>query len=225
MIMWQIFQGDVPVSSTKNLFWSEGRGTKCRPKFSTHPFFMPLLKDSFSHSSIHSFTHSLIHSFIQSVSQSFIYSAIRSVIPAVIQSFIHSFIHACMHTFIHSLLQAFTHSCIHSFMRACIHSYVPPFFLPRHPVIGSSMLSFMCSFIHWLAYSSFSHSLMEVIIPYVPSHLSCIYFKPCLSSNHFFHPLLLYVLFHPVLLLFVRSFIHPLADAYAQSFVCFNYIV
>ena len=73
MIIWQIFQGDVSVSSTKNLFWSEGRGTKCRPKFSTHPFFMPLLKDSFSHSSIHSCTHSFIYSLIHSVIHLFRY--------------------------------------------------------------------------------------------------------------------------------------------------------
>lgn len=128
---------------------------------------------------------------------------IRSLTPPGIYSFMHSFIHARMHSFLCSSFlppQTSSHWVIHVVIYVFIHSLTCLFVLQ--------------SFTH-----GGDHPLRTQ--PFVMHFFS----KHVFSSNHFFHPLLLYVLFHPVLLLFVRSFIHPLADAYAQSFVCFNFIV
>ena len=184
MIMWQIFQGDVPVSSTKNLFWSEGRGTKCRPTFSTHPFFMPLLKDSFSHSSIHSFTHSFIYSFICSL--------MHWVIHLFSHSLIHSLIQSCMHAHIHSLTPPGIYSFMHSFIHARMHSFFSSSFLPpqtsSHWVIHVVIYVFIHSLTCLFVLQSFTHGGDHPLRtqPFVMHLFQNMFFLPNIFSTHSF---------------------------------------
>ena len=202
--IWQIFQGDVFIFFHKKhvLFWSKGREMQCRPKFITHPFFMPLLNDSFIHSFTQSFVRSFVHSFIR----------------LFVHSFVHSFVYSFIHSFIHFILSFFHFSFISliSFI-----SFIPSIHLIHFihfSFVHSFARSFVRSFFHSFIYSLIHGGVHSLCTHSVICH--AFVWKHVFSSKHFFHPLLLCVLVHPLVPhSFAHSSTHPRMHMCTHSFV------